>query len=85
MNAQRKEQLRVKAQVNEYLYSLMKQEGIVARIDEDIGIDFMDFGIQTRSSTMIPNHVPTEESESEMLVANEVERYRQILLQDEQD
>ena len=38
-----KEQLRIKAQMNEYLYSLMKQEGVAGDIDEDIGFDFMDF------------------------------------------
>ena len=29
--------------MNEYMYYILKEEGITARIDEDIGIDFIDF------------------------------------------
>ena len=51
VNAQRKERLRVEAQMNEYVYHLMKQEGIANGIDEDIGFDFMNF--EQRRSTML--------------------------------
>ena len=57
MNAQRKEQLKVEAQMNEYLYSLMKQEGIADRIDEDIGFDFMDFNMRRKSSLIMESKV----------------------------
>ena len=36
-------QLRLKAQMNEYMYYLLKQQRIKAQINEDIGIDFIDF------------------------------------------
>ena len=37
-----KETLRFKAQVNEYLFSLMQENRVTAQLDEDIGIDFIN-------------------------------------------
>ena len=42
-DSEQKQQLRAKAQMTEILYNVFKDEGISARIDEDIGIDFINF------------------------------------------
>ena len=48
------ESLRAKAQVNEYMYALLRENGIAARLDENIGIDFINLNRTSRVLTM-PN------------------------------
>ena len=38
----KKEELQVRAQANEYMYKLLRENGIAARISENIGIEFID-------------------------------------------
>ena len=40
---QRKEELMRRAQMNEFIYTLMKQNGIALRLDENIGVEFISF------------------------------------------
>ena len=47
--------LRRKAQVNEYMYALLRENGIAARLDENIGIDFINLNRTSRVLAM-PYH-----------------------------
>ena len=40
-----KESLKQKAELNEYMYNIMKNHGVVCRLDEAIGVEFIDFNI----------------------------------------
>ena len=40
---QRKEELMRRAQMNEFIYTLMQQNGIALKLDENIGVEFISF------------------------------------------
>ena len=42
-DTQRKEELMRRAQMNEFVYTLMQQNGIALKLDENIGVEFISF------------------------------------------
>ena len=38
----KKEAIMLQAQLNEYMYAMLRQNGVAARLDENIGIEFID-------------------------------------------
>ena len=64
----------IKAQMNEFLYYALKKEEVTAQIDEDIGIDFIDFA--RTSSYMVTIQNEREERQTSMYVADIVAEYR---------
>ena len=44
MNEMEKEKLKARALMNEYIYSMMKDIGVSIKMDEKIGIEFLEMG-----------------------------------------
>ena len=65
MNAQKKKAIIAQAQRNEYMYAILKENGIAVRTDEQIGIEFFEMGEIDRSNKFgrLSNY-PTKSLES---------------------
>ena len=56
-NQDKSAQIRLKAQINEHVYSLLKDYGVLVKIDENIGTEFFDFDKLTPDMLRINSHV----------------------------
>ena len=55
-----REMLRQKAQVNEYMFALLRENGIAARLDENIGIDFINMNRTSRALEVSLHDLPRD-------------------------
>ena len=49
MDKDEREKLKAQAQMNEYLYSVLKDMGVSVKMDEKIGMEFLEMGNMTAS------------------------------------
>ena len=49
MDKGEREKLKAQAQMNEYLYSVLKDMGVSVKMDEKIGMEFLEMGNMTAS------------------------------------
>ena len=52
--------------MNEFLYELMKKNGIAARMDENIGFEFINFSSELLKETVYQTQQTTEGSDDSM-------------------
>ena len=54
----------IKAQTNEFIYYALKKEGVTARVDVDIGIEFIDFTQSTDDTDTSSSMLNIRETEA---------------------